>query len=138
MFVSEINVRVRYSETDQMGYCYYGNYASYFEVGRVEALRELGISYKSMEDNGIALPVLEYKSKFVKPAYYDEKLRIKTTITKLPEVRIFFTYEVFNEKNELITFGETTLVFIDIETNKPVRAPDYVLKKLESHFELDN
>ena len=97
MYTSETKVRVRYSETDMMGYCYYGNYASYFEVARVEAIRQLGFSYKKMEDDGIALPVLEFSIKYFKPAFYDDELRIETTITEIPKARIHFTYKTLNE-----------------------------------------
>ncbi|NNM15150.1 MAG: acyl-CoA thioesterase, partial [Bacteroidia bacterium] len=119
---------------DQMGYAYYGNYAQYFEVARVEALRSLGITYKSMEESGIALPVLEYTVKYFKPAYYDDELLIKTTIPKLPEARIYFEYDTFNQKGVLLNKASTTLVFIDIKTGKPTAAPDYVLEKMTSHY----
>ena len=90
MYQFETSIRVRYGETDQMGFAYYGNYALYYEIGRVEALRSLNISYKEIEDNGIILPVLEYNSKFIKPAHYDEEIRIKVLIKELPQVRIKF------------------------------------------------
>ncbi|HEY4797497.1 MAG TPA: thioesterase family protein [Bacteroidia bacterium] len=134
MFTSEIKLRVRYGETDRMGYVYYGNYAEYFEVARVEALREFGINYKDMEDSGIMLPVYTFSIKYFKPAYYDELLTIKTTISKLPEARISFEYETFNEKNELLNKGETTLVFIDMKSNKPRMAPENFLQKLRKYF----
>ena len=78
MFKSETKIRVRYAETDQMGYCYYGNYAQYFEVARVEALRSLGVTYKTMEENGIWLPVVDFSINYLQPAYYDEELTILT------------------------------------------------------------
>lgn len=130
----ENKIRVRYGETDQMGYVYYGNYAEYFEVARVEALRTLEITYKKMEASGIALPVLEYAIKYFKPAYYDEELLIKTTITKLPQARIHFEYETFNENNEKLNRASTTLVFIDVKTGKPCPAPDYLLEKMRAFF----
>ena len=127
MYSSETKIRVRYAETDQMGYVYYGNYAQYYEVGRVEALRQLGMSYKDMEQNGIMLPVLSYSIKYFKPAFYDEELTIKTIIKDIPGARIVFEYECFNEKGILLNKGETTLVFINKETNKPISAPaDFV------------
>lgn len=125
-----IHTRVRYAETDQMGVVYYGNYAQYFEMGRTEWLRKFGISYKWMEDNGILLPVIDLNVKFKQSACYDDLLTIKTEIQKLPTIRIAFNYEIFNQKNELITTGSTTLVFVDKETKKPIMAPDYLLEKL--------
>lgn len=124
MFVAETQIRVRYAETDQMGYVYYGNYATYYEVARVETLRELGYSYKKLEDSGIMLPVLESKIKYIKPAKYDDLLTIRVKIPTLPNVRIFFEYEVLNESGTLINIGETTLVFVGKESGKPCRMPD--------------
>jgi acyl-CoA thioester hydrolase len=132
MYRSETKIRVRYAETDQMGYVYYGNYAQYYEVGRVEALRQLGMSYRDMELNGIMLPVLSYSIKYFKPAFYDEELTIKTIIKDIPGARIVFEYECFNEKGILLNKGETTLVFINKETNKPVSAPADFVKLLEA------
>src|SRR5690606_5817105 len=123
MFVHETIIRVRYADTDQMGYMYYGNYATFFEVARTEMLRSLGMTYKSMEDDGIMMPVLEMKSKYFKPARYDENIRVKVTIAQKPGVRIVFNYDLYNEHNEHIHQAETTLVFVDIEKNKPCMAP---------------
>jgi acyl-CoA thioester hydrolase len=134
MYVSETTVRVRYAETDRMGYVYYGNYTHYFEVGRVEALRQLGTSYKEMEDSGLMLPVYTCNLKYLKPAFYDDLLIIKTTITELPRVKIKFDYEIFNEKNELLTTGSTTLVFIEMTTKKPCPAPDSFMEKIKKFF----
>jgi acyl-CoA thioester hydrolase len=114
-----------------MGYCYYGNYAQYFEVGRVEALRELGFSYKALEDSGIMLPVLEFKIKYLKPAYYDDRLTIITAIPEIPTAKIRFEYETHNENGERINFGETTLVFINKNTNRPCAAPSALIDKLK-------
>jgi acyl-CoA thioester hydrolase len=130
MYISESTIRVRYGETDQMGYCYYGNYAQFYEVGRVEALRNLGFSYRSLEESGIMLPVLEFKIKYLKPAYYDDLLRVKTTVHEIKGARMLFTYEMFNEKNELVNTGETTLVFISKETNRPCAAPEDLVERL--------
>lgn len=130
MYTSETKIRVRYGETDQMGYAYYGNYAMYFEVARVEALRELGVSYKRLEDEGIMLPVFEYKVKYIKPALYDDVLTIKTYIKELPGARIRFEYETYNENEDLINVGETTLVFIKSETKKPCIAPTELMEKM--------
>lgn len=134
MFTHNTQIRIRYSETDQMGYCYYGNYAQFFEIGRVETLRALGISYKELEDKGVMLPVLNYEVRFIKPAYYDDLITIKTTIKKIPAARIDFDYEVYNENNQLLTTAHTTLVFIQKQTMKPCPAPDEVVTCLKLHF----
>lgn len=134
MFKTEIQLRVRYAETDRMGYVYYGNYAQYFEVARVEALRNLGFSYKAMEDSGIILPVLDFNIKYFKPAFYDDMLTIVTSIIKPPAARLFFEYETFNEKNMMLNKASTTLVFISKETMKPCVAPDYFVRSLEKYF----
>ena len=108
MFSTETNLRVRYAETDRMGYVYYGNYASYYEVGRVEALRSLGMSYREMEDSGIMLPVLTYNIKYFKPSFYDDLLTIQTIIPEIPGTRIKFLYKMFNTERVLLNEGETT------------------------------
>lgn len=123
MYQSETFIRVRYGETDQMGYVYYGNYAMYCEVARVECLRQLGFSYRELEALGIIVPVLENYSKFVAPAFYDELIRITTTIRQKPTVRITFAYEFYNEAEKLIYQGETKLVFINQKTNRPCKPP---------------
>jgi acyl-CoA thioester hydrolase len=135
MYQSETSIRVRYGETDQMGYVYYGYYAMYYEVARVESLRQLGLTYKEIEAMGIIMPVLENKSKFIAPGRYDEQLRIVTTLREKPAVRIRFEYEIFNEENTLIHQGETLLVFVDKSTNKPCRPPEAMQKVLEPFFQ---
>jgi len=117
-----------------MGYVYYGNYAQYFEVGRVEALRQLGYSYKEIEDSGVILPVVDLQVKFKKPALYDDELTITTFIKELPSVRIRFEYEVRNQNDELICTGETSLVFVDPEKNKPCRAPEGIVEALRTYI----
>ncbi|MCE9539917.1 MAG: acyl-CoA thioesterase [Bacteroidetes bacterium] len=134
MYISETSLRVRYAETDRMGYVYYGNYAQYFEVGRVEALRQLGTSYKEMEDNGIMLPVYTCTLNYLKPAFYDDLLVIKTVIKDLPTAKITFDYEIYNQKGELITTGSTSLVFIKMAANKPCAAPESFIKKIKVYF----
>lgn len=134
MYRSEIKLRVRYAETDRMGYVYYGNYATYFEVARVEALRQLGISYRSLEDEGILLPVLDYSVRYRRPAFYDDELLIRTVITELPQARIKFEYEVLNGSSEVITTAATTLVFIDKQSGKPCPAPEKILDAMRPHF----
>ena len=131
MKTHEIKVRVRYSETDQMGVVYHGNYAQYFEMGRVEWLRNMGISYKWMEENGIMLPVVSLTMNYKKPARYDDELTIKTTMLKLSSVKIEFDYEIQNEKNELLTTGYSVLVFVDMKTGRPTSPPGYILDLLE-------
>ncbi|MCF6222220.1 MAG: acyl-CoA thioesterase [Flavobacteriaceae bacterium] len=134
MIKNENKLRVRYSETDQMGYVYYGNYAQFFEVGRVEWLRNLGVNYKSLEENGIMLPVLKLNVNFHKPAKYDDLLTIVTILSKKPLVKIEFDFEIYNEKKELLTTGFTSLVFIDMKNNKPIKAPKYLLDKIYPLF----
>ncbi|HEX6889158.1 MAG TPA: thioesterase family protein [Chryseolinea sp.] len=134
MYKSETTVRVRYGETDQMGYVYYGIYAMYYEVARVESLRQLGLTYKEIEAMGIIMPVLENRSRFLAPGRYDEELRIVTTLREKPSVRIKFEYEIFNSENTLIHQGETSLAFIDKLTNRPRRPPDAMQKVLEPFF----
>lgn len=127
----EINVRVRYSETDQMGVVYHGNYAQYFEMGRVEWLRNIGISYKWMEENGIMLPVVSLNMNYKKPARYDDLLIVKTIFMKQESVKIEFDYEIRNEKDELLTIANSTLVFVDMKTGRPVLPPEYILDLLK-------
>ena len=134
MFSHQTTVRVRYAETDKMGYVYYGTYAQYFEVGRVEALRSLGMSYRRMEEEGVMLPVRDLKVTYHKPAFYDDLLTVRTTIVAMPSVRIQFAYEVRNEAGELINEALTTLVFIDRGTNKLCRPPEELLVALAPHF----
>ncbi|RBQ03147.1 acyl-CoA thioesterase [Pedobacter miscanthi] len=134
MYSHSTKIRVRYGETDQMGYMYYGNYAQYYEVGRVEMLRSLGMSYSSMEADGIMMPVLELKCKYIKPALYDQEITVKTIIKTLPGIRIFFEYELYNESEELINIGATTLVFVDMKKNKPTNPPENFMKKLSKFF----
>ena len=132
MLAHTFQKRVRYGETDQMGYLYYGNYAQYFEVGRVEALRGLGMSYKSLEDRGIMLPVAHFEINYKAPALYDDALEITTNVSELKGPRLIFHYEIHvNEK--LISTGSTTLVFVAKETMRPIAPPDDFIKLLEKH-----
>ncbi len=134
MFQHSYKLRVRYAETDRMGYVYYGNYATYFEVARVEALRSLGITYKELEDDGILLPVLEYKAKYFKPAFYDDELRIETKISQKPGIRIMFEYSVFNQESVELVKGETTLVFVSAANGKPTKPPVHIEACFEQFF----
>jgi len=135
MFQNATKLRVRYGETDQMGYMYYGNYAEFFEVGRVEMLRSLGLTYSAMEASGIMMPVLELNCKYLKPARYDEEITINVIMDKMPGVKIHFKYELFNEKQELIHIGETLLAFINMKTNRPCLPPQDFIDKLKPFFE---
>lgn len=135
MYSHQTKVRVRYGETDQMGYMYYGNYAEIYEVGRVEMLRSLGMTYKSMEEDGIMMPVLEMKCKYIKPALYDEELTVKTILNKMPGVRIHFVYELYNESEELIHIGETTLAFVNMERNRPCAPPAVFQTRVKNFFD---
>lgn len=135
MYQAKTQVRVRYAETDQMAYVYYGNYATYYEVARVEALRQLGFDYAALEDQGVMMPVLDLQCKFLKPAKYDEILTIVVSIPKLPSVKMFFEYEVLNSSGAMINTGSTTLVFLDKESQKPVRAPESLISVMKSFYQ---
>ncbi len=130
MYITETKIRVRYGETDRMGYVYYGNYPLYYEVARTDMIRKLGWSYKKMEKNGILLPVVSLNIKYIKPAYYDDVLIVKTYLIKIVNSRIMFTYEIFNEKKELINKGDTTLVFLNAKTKRPEAAPPLLIETL--------
>ncbi len=135
MIKSETKLRVRYAETDQMGYVYYGVYAQYYEVGRVDAMRQLGFSYKDVEANGILMPVVEFVVNYKKPAFYDEEITIITYIKKKPEgLKIIFDYECYNSKKELLNTGKVTLVCVDKLTQKMVKLPNWFNKALSSFF----
>lgn len=134
MFVHETKIRVRYGETDQMGYMYYGNYAEFYEVGRVEMLRSLGMTYRSMEDSGIIMPVLELRCKYIKPALYDQEITVRVILDKMPAYRIHFHYELYNEETELINTGETTLAFVDTKRSRPCLPPDDFMGRLSTFF----
>ncbi|OUS00687.1 thioesterase [Flavobacteriales bacterium 33_180_T64] len=126
----EIQFRVRYGETDQMGVVYHGNYAQYFEMGRTEWFRKKGFSYKKLEEDGIMLPVVSLAINYKKSAYYDDFIKVKTKLVKTPTVKIEFEHEILNENNEILTIGKSVLVFMDIHKNRPTRCPEYLLDKL--------
>jgi acyl-CoA thioester hydrolase len=132
-FIQKTSLRVRYGETDQMGYCYYGNYAQYFEVGRVEALRSFGMSYKAMEESGVMLPVSEFSVRYFAPAYYDDLLLITTKIVMLKGPRLFFEYEIQNEDGKVISNATTTLVFVSKETMRPTSPPEDFMELMKRH-----
>ena len=135
MYETTTQVRVRYAETDQMNIVYYGNYAQYFEVGRVESIRQLGYTYKDMEEQGVIMPVVELHIKYLRPATYDDLLTVKTQIRELPENhRIEFYQEVYNEKNKMLTSGKVVLYFLDAATRNKVLMPEELKCKLLPFF----
>lgn len=134
MIKTETTLRVRYGETDQMGFVYYGVYAQYYEVGRVEAMRSLGFSYREMEESGVLMPVINLTVNYKKPAKYDDEVRIVTTVKEMPGIRITFHYECFNQHNELLNTGSVTLVFIDKEKNKPMQPPAWFMEGFMKKF----
>lgn len=136
MYQNISNIRVRYGETDKMGFVYYGNYAEYFEVGRVESMRALDISYAYMEDVlHVAMPVVELNIVYKKAGYYDELLTIETTIKELPTKFIDFHQRTINEKGELLNTASVRLLFMDMKTKKVIRCPDFIIQKLNPYFE---
>lgn len=134
MYQHETEYRVRYGDTDQMQYMYYGRYPYLFEIGRVEAMRALGFSYRSFEAEGVMMPVLDLQCKYIKPAFYDELLRIRTQVSEMPGVRILFSYEIFNEQAALIHQGSSTLVFVSMKTNRPCAIPPHFAAALAPYF----
>lgn len=123
-------VKVRYGETDQMGVVYHGNYAQYLELARIEWLGSLGISYKEMEEKGVMLPVYNLEMSFKKSAVFDDTLRVETSLREIPTARIIFDYKIYNQDENLLTIASTELVFIDMNSNRPMRCPNYILDKL--------
>ena len=136
MLQHDFQKRVRYGETDQMGYLYYGNYAQYYEIGRVEMLRSVGLSYRELEEKyGIWMPVVSMQQRFVRPGRYDELLTIRTTLKQLPDQFIYFDVEIFNEKQKLVNGGRVKLCFFKADTQKTIKAPAILLDKLQPYFE---
>jgi acyl-CoA thioester hydrolase len=135
MFNSEIQIRVRYAETDQMNVVYHGNYAQYFEVGRVESLRQLGLSYKEVEATGIIMPVIEWSAKFLRPARYDDLLTVKTILKEVPaDHRVEFHQEVYNESGKLLTVGKVLLYFLYAANMEKTGMPENMREKLAPFF----
>lgn len=133
-FTHTTSLRVRYGETDQMGYCYYGNYAQYFEVGRVEALRAIGMSYRELEEKGVMLPVSDFQVKYKAPAKYDDLLIVETKITESRGARLDFVYTVFNDKDQTIAEATTTLVFVAKDTMRPIQPPEEFLEIIQHYM----
>jgi acyl-CoA thioester hydrolase len=139
MYISEMQVRVRYAETDQMNVVYHGNYAQYFEVGRVEAMRQLGLSYKELEATGVIMPVVEWSAKFLRPAHYDDLLTIKTTLRQMPvNHRVEFEQEVYNENGKLLTVGRVVLYFLLAANMEKTKMPVEMTEKLTPYFKPSN
>lgn len=135
MYTSETQVRVRYAETDQMNIVYHGNYAQYFEVGRVEAMRQLGLSYKDLEATGIIMPVIEWTAKFLRPAHYDDLLTVRTTLRDWPvDHRIEFHQEVYNQRGKLLTSGLVRLYFLVAKTMEKTNMPAEMAERLRPWF----
>lgn len=126
-----VDVRVRYSETDQMGVVYHGNYVPYFEIGRVEWLRNKGISYKDMELSGIALPIVSMHINYKKPAIYDDVITVKTSFRSRSSVKVEFDCQIENALGELLTTAHFILVFIDVKTSRPTAPPQYIISLFE-------
>ncbi|WP_299127741.1 thioesterase family protein [uncultured Winogradskyella sp.] len=133
MNYNETRIRVRYGETDQMGVVYHANYATYFEVGRTEWLREFGLSYSAMEAEGVMLPVISLSINYKNSARYDDVLKVKTSLKKMPTASIEFKYKLENEAGELLATGSTVLAFVDMKRNRPTRCPKYLLDKLQNY-----
>ncbi|MFN8355762.1 MAG: thioesterase family protein [Spirosomataceae bacterium] len=135
MYTFDTPYRVTYADTDQMGYVYYGHYARFYEIGRVEALRNLGMTYKSLEESGVMMPVYELKCRYLQPAKYDDLLTIRTHVAAMPAARMVFTFEVFNQDNVLLNTGEATLVFVKMDTNRLTLAPKEMTERLKGYFQ---
>jgi len=136
MFESSTQIRVRYAETDQMNIVYHGNYAQYFEVGRAESIRQLGFTYRNMEELGVIMPIVELHTKYIRPAHYDELLTIKTILKELPvDHRIEFHQEVYNESGKLLTIGRVILYFLTVKTKDKTTLPVILLNKLKPFFD---
>ena len=135
MFTFKNQIRIHYAFTDQMGVVYYGNYAQLYEIGRTEALRSLGLTYKEIEATGVIMPVTEIHSRFLRPALYDDLLTVVTMVKDKPlHSRIVFHNEIYNEKNELLNVGDVTLYFLDAKTRKRLDIPQKIKEKLEEYF----
>ncbi|MBN2480189.1 MAG: acyl-CoA thioesterase [Bacteroidales bacterium] len=134
MYCFDTKIRVRYGETDRMGYLYYGNYPEYFEVARTEMIRTLGMNYREMEDQGIILPVRSLYIDYQQPALYDEVLVVRSCLKSMPEVKLDIDYEILNERNLLLCRGNTVLVFVDAKTRKLRRAPEFFLEAVRAYF----
>ncbi len=134
MYTCDFQQRIRYGETDQMGYVYYGRYAEFYEIGRTEMIRKVGMTYRDLETRGIMMPVVKMVCNYFRPIAYDELITIRTMLRKLPTAKITFNHEIFNEAGELINEGEVHLVFTDAATRKPIRPPRDLIEALTPFF----
>lgn len=135
MIESVFNKRIRYAETDKMGYLYYGNYAQLYEIGRAEMIRDLGLSYREMEDElRIMMPVVSLECRYIKAALYDDMLSIRTSLREMPDKMITFHHEVCNESGDLLNRGVVKLFFIDMKSNRRISCPPYLSQKLIPYF----
>jgi len=136
MIISETKIRVCYQDTDQMGIVYYGNYPRFYEIGRTEMIRELGFTYKQIEEMNLKLPVRNLKIDYLKPAYYDDLLTVRTIVDTIPSIKFHIHTEIYNPEQELINKGEVVLVFMDTTSNKPIQAPEFVTQEMKRLFDL--
>lgn len=134
MLSSEIKIRVRYGEVDRMGYLHHGNYPLYLEEGRTELIRQLGLTYKAMEDQGILLPVRELSIHYKQAALYDDEVTVRTILTDKPTAKLTFSYTMHNQKGDILCEAQTTLVFVDAKTRRPIRAPEFFDKLISPYF----
>ncbi len=134
MITSETTYRVRYADTDQLGVVYYGNYARFYEIGRTEMIRDVGLTYKDIESSGVGMPVVSVQARYRHFALYDELITIRTRVEKMPEARIIFHHEILNEKGTVIHTAEVTLAFFDLETSRPTRAPKILTDVMEREW----
>jgi len=135
MFIYDSKVRVRYIETDQMGIVHHANYAQYYELARTECFEACsGMSYEQMEAEGVMLPILDLQARYLKPAYYNQVLTIRSIVRELPTVRLHVEYEIYNEAQELINQGKTTLVFVNKATRRPCAPPESFMKNVRQYF----
>jgi acyl-CoA thioester hydrolase len=134
MYTFSTNVRITYSDTDKMGYSYYGNYPTYYEIGRTELMRSLNLSYKYLEETGIMMPVVDMHVRYFKPVYYDELITIQAIVDEMPSSRFVVKYKIFNEKMELCNEGKTDLAFVDLHSRRPRRAPVNLINVLKKYF----
>lgn len=135
MIITENEIRIRYDEVDKMGYVYHGNYAKYYHISRTELLRKIGICDKEIERYSVLLPVIEMKIKYLKPIYYDDIITIRTSLQNIPTTRLIFQHEVLNHNNEVINRAESIVAFVDIDTRKPMKAPQIIVNKIKSYIE---
>ena len=134
MFVSESKIRVRYGDTDKMGYCYYGNYPEFYEAARSDAFWESGCSYRVLEERGYIMPVVSMSIQYKKPAFYDDLITIKVYVKEKPGVKMKFEYEAYNEQGELLNYGDTVLCFVNKATGRPCLAPDFFMDVIGKYF----